>query len=96
MTKFRWVGLGSLLFCLAALFPSQAQAFWTAYGWRPPYVVPPPVVVAPPIYAPPIYAPRVYAPPYYAPPYYGPPRYAARWIPPHYDRWGRWHPGHWG
>ncbi len=38
------------------------------------------------------YRPRVYyAPPplvYYARPY-------ARWMPPHYDRWGCFIPGHW-
>ena len=34
--------------------------------------------------------------PYYAPPPpvdYAPP--ARRWIPPHYDPWGRFIPGHW-
>ncbi len=26
---------------------------------------------------------------------YGPPGYAPYWVRPHYDRWGRWVPGHW-
>ncbi len=41
----------------------------------------------PDYYRPPVVvAPR--PPVYYARPY-------ARWIPPHYDRWGRYIPGHW-
>lgn len=43
------------------------------------------------------YGPRVaYAPApiYVAPPVYGP--YRLVWFAAHYDRWGRWHPGHWG
>jgi len=30
-----------------------------------------------------------------APPVYYPPRPYARWVPPHYDPWGRFIPGHW-
>ncbi len=79
----------SLLFTLAlgligvALLPShEARAWWDRWGrWHPAYYGPR-VVVAPP--------PVVVAPP----PYYGP-RYA-RWIPNHYDRFGRFIPGHWG
>ena len=66
----------------AALMPShQARAWWDAWGrWHPDYVRPPVVVAPPPVYAPPsVVYPRPYA----------------RWIPPHWDRWGRWIPGHW-
>lgn len=65
----------------AALLPShQANAWWDRWGrWHPNYVRPPVVVVPRAAYAP---------PPYYARPY-------ARWVPPHYNRWGRFVPGHW-
>ena len=46
--------------------------------------VPGPVVIAPP--------PVVYAPAPY--PLYGRPGYV-RWVPAHWDRWGRWHRAHW-
>ena len=67
----------------AALLPShEARAWWDHWGrWHPAFYGPR-VVVAPPV---------VYAPP---PPYYGP-RYA-HWVPRHYDRFGRFIPGHWG
>ena len=50
---------------------------------------PPPVFAAPP--------PRVYAPPpvYAAPPPYVAPGPRRVWVPGHYNRWGRWVPGHW-
>ncbi|MBL6456660.1 hypothetical protein JMJ55_15095 [Belnapia sp. T6] len=74
-------GLGAML-----LAPSPAQAWWArhgGWGWYGPpavAVVPPPVVVAPPVaYAPP--PPVMVRPP--------------SWVPPHYDRWGTWIPGHW-
>jgi hypothetical protein len=72
----------------AALLPShQANAWWDRWGgWHPGYVGPRVAVVPPPVYAPPYYA---RPPVYYATPY-------ARWIPPHYNRWGRFVPGHWG
>ncbi len=67
----------------AALAPShEAKAWWDGWGrWHPVYVRPPVVVVGPPpVYAPP---PVAYARPY------------ARWVPPHWNRFGRWVPGRW-
>src|SRR3954463_14062778 len=43
-------------------------------------------------YAPSYYAPY-YRPTYYAPAYYGD-YYGSCVVRGHYDRWGRWHPGH--
>ena len=77
------VGLGVL-----ALTPSMANAYWVQPGVvvaAPPLVVapPPPVVVVPrPRIVP---APRVVYAPY---PY-------AHWVRPHYNRFGRFIPGHW-
>ena len=67
----------------AALLPShEARARWDRWGrWHPGYYAPRVVVAPPPVYV----VPR---------PYYGP-RYA-RWVPHHYDRFGRFIPGHWG
>ena len=65
----------------AALLPSHdARAWWDRWGRWHPYYYGPRVIVGPPPYYPP--------PPVYARPY-------ARWIPPHYDYWGRFIPGHW-
>ena len=72
----------------AALLPGhEARAWWDHWGrWHPgyygrPVVVAPPVVVVPP-------PPVVYAPVARRP-------YAV-WVRPHYDRFGRFIPGHWG
>jgi len=45
-----------------------------------------------------IWHPNYYRPPVVVapPPVYYAPRPYARWIPPHYDPWGRYIPGHWG
>ena len=64
---------------LAAAPP--AQAYWVHHRFRRPG----PVVVAPPVV---VARPRVFA---HAPAPY--PR--AVWVPAHWDRWGRWRPGHW-
>ncbi len=68
------------LTCAAAVLPSAARAY---YYVQPGVVVagPPVVVVQPPVVVP---AP-VYVAPY--------PR--AFWVPPHYNRFGRFIPGHW-
>ncbi len=64
----------------AALMPShEAVAWWDVYGRWHPDFYRRPVFVAPP----PGYVVPVYPRPY------------ARWIPPHYDPWGRFIPGHW-
>ncbi len=64
-----------------AVIPS-ARAYWVAPGV---FVAPAPVLVAPPpvVVVP---APRVVYAPYPG----------AIWIRPHYNRWGRFIPGHWG
>lgn len=71
----------------AAFLPaSDAQAWWDRWGrWHPGYVGPRVVVGPPPVVVvpPPAYAPVVRRP------------YAV-WIRPHYDRFGRFIPGHWG
>ncbi len=71
-----------------------AHAWWRGgwgWGWRGGVVVGPPIVVAPP--------PVVVAPPPIVavapPPVVVAPAPYARWVRPHYDRWGRWVPGHW-
>ncbi len=66
----------------AALLPVRdARAWWDHWGrWHPRYIGPPVVVVPPP---PVVYAPVVRRP-------------YALWIRPHYDRFGRFIPGHWG
>ncbi|MDT7952846.1 MAG: hypothetical protein RQ966_15185 [Acetobacteraceae bacterium] len=76
-----------LLFAVAlggfgvALLPShEARAWWDHWGRWHPGRPGPRVIVGPPVYAP--------------VPYPGP-RYA-RWIPPHYNRFGYFVPGHWG
>ena len=80
LPRFAALGLACGLSALAAI-PS-AKAYWVA----PPVVVAPaPVVVAPP--PPVVVVPRARVA--YAP-YPG-----ARWVPPHYNRWGRFIPGHW-
>jgi len=80
----RWLAGGAVCAALAipALAPSSAEAYWVRRCcWRPGVVV-----VRPPV---------VYAPPPVA--YVGPPRPwpYARWVPGHYNRWGRWIPPHW-
>ncbi len=77
----RTLPIAVLLGCAAAaLLPSRPAAAWWVRGGGG-Y----PVYVAPPVVvAPP---PVAYVRPY--------PTYA-RWIPPHWDRRGRWHVGHWG
>ena len=44
-------------------------------------------------YYPGYYAPY-YRPTYYAPAYYDSGYYGSCFVRGHYDRWGRWHPGH--
>ena len=64
----------------AALLPShEAKAWWDRFGRWHPGYLPPVYVVPPPAYVPYPYAPRPYG----------------RWIPPYYDAWGRFIPGHW-
>ncbi len=74
-------GLGTLT------LTQPAKAYYLAPGVivapAPVVVAPPPVVVAPPVVLAP--APRVVYAPYPG----------ARWIHPHYNRWGRFIPGHW-
>lgn len=80
----RWAAGAALcaVAALPALTPTAAHAWWRG-GWGPGVVVTaPPVVYAPP--PPVVYAP----PPVVARPY-------ARWVPGHYNRFGRWIPPHW-
>ncbi len=85
---------GLLAACVAGplLAPSPAQAWWArpgwgwgwhgGWGWRGGVFIGGPAFVAAP--------PVVVAPPVaYAPAPY-------RFIPGHYDPWGRWVPPHWG
>lgn len=70
---------------LPMVFTQPAHAWWVrGWGWPGPVVVAPPAVVVPP--------PVVAAAP---PPVVVAPYPRARWVPAHYDRWGRWIPAHW-
>ncbi len=62
----------------SALLPAADALAWHDRWGRWHPGYPPRVIVGPPA---PIYRP------YYAAPY-------ARWVPPHYNRWGRFIPGH--
>lgn len=77
------LGVAALATAAMAAVPAPAQAWWVRGGyWGPRVVVGPPLFVPPPVV--------VAAPP---PVVVGPPR--PFWVAAHWDRFGRWHPGHW-
>ncbi|RAI58125.1 hypothetical protein [Roseicella frigidaeris] len=85
MTRFtlRSALLATTLLALPLLAPSPARAWWGPGGWHPGpvWVVPRPVRLPPPLLV-------VPAPVYR-------PIYRPIWVPPHFDRYGYWVPGHW-